>query len=309
MPPFFGPLSVYRDMVLLAKHAWPWLREWLFYILPALSNLVLVLLGIVLSFPTLTDEIEKTPKYRKALGIICLTAGLIGFWFDVGARRSSDQTNTKLLQDTEASLKKTGELMDKTGALITSTNDMVSRLGLMQPQLTATTDHVANIDKKLNIAKEQNDTEQIATLQAEKQVALSSLLTMAPGIVAEMRYWARRWDDEDRTLEGSWQVAISTSQPPVLFNTPEYARIKQSFDQKRTDLAIAYSKQLLPLMLSANYLREELREMVPVSERGAEDNTVAGIFSMVLAGNTIRWNEMGEATRYVDQLVRKFGPK
>jgi hypothetical protein len=182
MLPTFGLLTLCGDVVLFIKSAWSWLREWLFYILPALSNLVLVLLGIVLSFASLADKIEKTPKYRKALGVVCLAAGLIGFWSDVSQRRSSDQTSRKLLQDLNTSVTTLKDVAEKTNKSVDNTNSLVTSASLEWGQLTSLNANISGLNIKIEEAR--GDAKLLARLQGEvdttkEQAAQSVKRTMA----------------------------------------------------------------------------------------------------------------------------------
>jgi hypothetical protein len=253
-----------------------------------------------MSLPKLAQAIEDTPRYKKWLASICLVAGLVGFGFDVGQRRSNDQTNRQLLEDVSASLKKTDNLVDQTKVLVTNTNEMVSRLGLMQPQITVTTDLLAKIDKKINVAIKEKNTEQVATLQAEKGAALSALLAMAPGIVAEMIYWANKWDMDDRV----WDTRIRMEQGKFL-PPQDFERVVGPLKKAREDMDNDHTRQILPIVTGANYIREQL---LHGSELTQDDKKNALIFAKVLAGETIHWNEMRSITTYMDSLVRRLVP-
>jgi hypothetical protein len=127
---------------------------------------------------------------------------------------------------------------------------------------------------------------------------------MAPGIVEEMKYWAIRWNRDDRDLENEKKAEIFKAN--ALGDTVTNARIEAPFEKKRRELAVTYSKQLLPLLKSANYLREELLRSALMMEQTTEDNTMADIFARALAGDSIQWREMGEISGYMDNLVKKF---
>ncbi|HKM85285.1 MAG TPA: hypothetical protein VJW96_03700 [Terriglobales bacterium] len=291
------------------KDAWFWLLGWLVYVLPALSNLVLVLLGVLLSLPTLAEKIEKTPKYRTALGVICLIAGLVGFCFDVGQRRSSDQTNRQLLQDTGKALKKTDDLVDKTNDLVTRTSQMVNTFGILMPQISALNAQMADINKKIEAAK--GNPQLIAALQAQASAtkaqadSLSRTLSLsfAPGIVAEMQYWAQKWDLDDRAIEREERQQKEKAPPNT--SPQEIAKLLEPLGKRRSAMNAGHTEQILPLMTNANYIREQL---LHGSESTQDDKQNALIFAKVLAGQSINWGQMGQVTRYMDSLVKKFTP-
>lgn len=298
-------MSFVQGALHLCAPTWIWLRGWMFYVLPALSNLILVLLGVVLSLPTLAQKIEDTPKYRIALGVVCVLFGLVGFWFDVDQRRSSDLTNKQLLQDTGTALRKTSDLIDKTSGLVTGTNDMVSRLGLMAPQITAATDHLARIDQELNLAKKHNDTQQVTALEAQRAGALSTLRQMAAGILADLQFWANKWDVDDRALD-SWHQhnrdRIRMANPDMTVGDLDLAAT-QDYLKRKTELNLLNTKQVLPVMTNANYLRQEMLQDVQQTD---EDKKNAVIFAKVLAGEPIDWGQMAVVSGYMQVLTRKF---
>lgn len=90
-----------------------WLKEWSAYLLPAVSNLILVLLGVWMSLPKFAEDVEENATRRKWLAVICLVFGITGFAYDVGQRRSSDITNKKLLQNVGTTLGNTNSLLAK----------------------------------------------------------------------------------------------------------------------------------------------------------------------------------------------------
>jgi hypothetical protein len=287
------------------QHTWYWLRDWLTYILPALVNVVLVLLGLILSLPKLAEAIENTPKHRKLLAAVCLFAGLVGFIFDVGQRRSSDRQNKQLLTDEGIALRNTNDLVQKTTNLVTATSNMVIRMGWLEPQIRAINEHLETIDTKIVAAKKQNNPKLVAKLQSQKESDLSTLLALAPGIVGEMRTWFDNWDSSDRRIESTYEKARNDNFATM---TPEEftRKIYEPFQQQRLELNRDYTSQVLPLMTSANYLRGELLRKLPNYQQTEEDRKMADLFARVLTGTSMDWEEMKLATDYMDALVRRF---
>ena len=296
-----GGYNFSRLMSHFVKDAWLWIWGWLVYVLPALSNLILVLLGVLLSLPTLAEKIEKTPKYRKMLGVICLIAGIVGFWFDVGQRRTSDQTNRQLLADVSASVKNTNDLVQKTASLVATatqtaitTNQTANSLGVYLPQLEEMNSHIAAIDKRLKTA---NDPRIIADLQAQKaqlqkQADTASkqlLLATVPGIARQLREIAHTWNmyDEKATL-------------PIGLTPGEKS-------QRRSEVAKRYSDQARPVMLTAEYLRQQLLERLP-STQTDEDKKEAVVFAKVVAGESIQLGELLMAPQYLEELSKRVAP-
>jgi hypothetical protein len=113
------------------------LTDWGPYFLPALSNLILVLLGVVLSLPSLAERIEETPKYRRALAIVCLISGVVGFAFDVLQRHSGDRQTRQLVNDVSTLVGNTNALAGNTNALAESTTQAVNEIAGLRNQVTA----------------------------------------------------------------------------------------------------------------------------------------------------------------------------
>src|ERR1019366_1117790 len=112
--------------VSLLHAIWFWLREWLPYVLPAVVNALLVILGVVMSLPKLAETIENSPTYRRVLAAICIVAGLVGFYFDVRARHDSERTSTQLLSEVGDALTRTNQLLTQTSSLVTNTSTLAN---------------------------------------------------------------------------------------------------------------------------------------------------------------------------------------
>lgn len=280
-------MAFIRGIVHLVAPAWAWLREWMFYVLPALSNLILVLLGVVLSLPTLAEKIEKTPNYRKALGAVCLLAGLVGFWFDVGQRRSSDQTNRQLLRDTSNALRKSDDLIDKTGVLVSSTNQMVTNFTVLMPQVNTLNSQVVVLNKKLEAAK--GNPQLIAVLQGQidtvraQSAALSKqmVIGMVPIICGQM---------SDRAM----RYIMSTQIDDLRRETPE----------QQAEVRIVYERDMAAILADADYLRQQLLQGETLTP---EDQAQAAIFKGALSGHFAGFNGM-KAAVYLYNLSKRVSP-
>jgi hypothetical protein len=271
------------------KDASLWLWGWLIYVLPALSNFILVLLGVLLSLPTLAEKIEKTPKYRIALGIICVIAGTVGFLFDVGQRRSSDQTNRQLLRDTGIALRKTNELIDKTTGLVSSTNEMVSRLG-------SATDHLANIDKNLDLAQRQNKPTLVAALRAEKK---TFLITTAQSIAGSLFSLGERWYAEDDSALTQYHAELLRTP-----NNDEKNRLDANLKQRREDIAGKFMAAIRPVMETGNNVRQELIKELPNPPGMTDaDKNEAVIFTQVSL--VLHPKNISDASTYLRKLAER----
>ena len=290
-------------MVTALKYAWAQVRDWAPYVLPAVSNLILVLLGVVMSLPNLAERVEKNPRLRKLFAAICIAAGLVGFGFDVSERRTNDQSNKQLVAAVQTEVGNTNELVKDTKGLVSSTQSTLLGLDLLQTKMTSLNHRLANLDQKIGVAKKQNDQNLIAALQAQKRTSLSTLITMAPAIISQMEFWARKWDTDDRVI---WKqlMLLDPSRP----DGPEVDQKRKLLLQRRVSEDDEYTKQVLPLITSANYMREEFLWTLSNYEQTKDDNKVAAIFSKTLAGQPMGWGEMRAITNYMEGLTKRVAP-
>ncbi len=71
---------------------WTWFKEWLPFLIPALSNFVLVLAGIWMSLPNFATSVEASTKARRSFGILCLVFGIIALAYDATERHHAEQS-------------------------------------------------------------------------------------------------------------------------------------------------------------------------------------------------------------------------
>src|SRR6266446_9376404 len=136
-------LSCFRSL-------WSHVLEWSPHILPSVSNLILVLLGIIMSLPVLAEKIEKTPRYRIWLAVVCLVFGLTGFGFDVVQRHDTEKATRQLIGNTNTMVGSTNELVKTTRA-------MVNAVSVLEPKLNAVQLEIATLDIQIKAAKEKHD--------------------------------------------------------------------------------------------------------------------------------------------------------
>ncbi len=275
---------------------WDWLRSWTQYILPAVSNLILAFLGVILSLPKFAQTIEDTPKYKRILASACILLGSVGFGFEVSQRRSGDQVNKQLIEATGKALIKTDTVLDKTNLLVTGTQDMIARIGLLQPQVTATNEHLERIDIQLTNARKGNDGALVTVLQAEKQQSLSSLLSMTPGVISALNDKYSQCFGNDIHFEN-------------LLGTRNPSDDRQPIMQARTEARKECSESVRPLLKSANYIREEILRRLPKYIKTDNDVKMALIFERAVTGDFIEYWEINDAAIYLQTLSRKFTPQ
>jgi len=100
----FHWLLVVWHSILFALY-WVWRIVWFaFGYLPEISNALLGVVGVILSFPHLVDDIEKDPKKRRMIMSVCLVLGFGGFAFGVVQKFQADQQMRGLVHDQQNAL-------------------------------------------------------------------------------------------------------------------------------------------------------------------------------------------------------------
>jgi hypothetical protein len=156
---------------------------------------------------------------------------------------------------------------------------------------------VDDYSSQMREADRNHDVKLVAQLRTEKEAAQKQLLlAMLPGALKEMEYWAHRWELDDNDLVLMTDRARGDSSPQSASRVSELL-------QKKVHQDITYTSQVLPIMTSANYLREQL---LRGSTETLEDKRNAAVFAKVLAGGPISWGEMRIATVYMENLSKKF---
>jgi hypothetical protein len=270
--------------------------------LPDISNILLAILGVLMSFPEKAQEIERSPVWRKAIAYSCIAVGVAGFAASIYQRRQFSSDIRHLVNDD-------AKLVANTGSLVSSTSTMVTGFGILMPRLAALESHVSDLDVKIASAREKHDPRLVADLQAQviatrKEAAKLSetmLLSLAPGVVSEMQYWAHKWPEDDASLTDEIQRVLS-AHPSA---SPEESRLLiEPIQRRRSYLSAENTMQIQPLLTNANYIREALLRN---SEKTQEDKAVDAIFAKALAGQSINWVEMISIADYMQELVRRGG--
>lgn len=224
-------------MLSKAHDALSWVWSWTPYVLPAFSNLILVLLGVIMSLPNLADTIEKTPRYRRTLSVVCLVFGIVGFIYDVGQRRSADSQTKQLLTGISTDVQNTKSLLPKVDTEVTNTNGLVTK---MDTELTRTTNLVAAQRENNRQLTDLMDRE----LQGRRQDLLAQLSEIIDRLQAALDQW-RKDDAEARSKAG-----------PRGRNDPVYITQRDSLREQ-------YASRLKQSMIEARSIREELYSLVP----------------------------------------------
>lgn len=259
-------------MPLVLKHTY----ELLIYALPDASNLILVLLGVVMSLPNLAERVEENTFTRIGLALSCLLFGLAGFTVSLHQRRQSDLQQVQLVGNVNL-------LVTSTNALVGNTNTVLTTFGVLMPQVTALKGEVADVNGKLELAREKHAPREIAELEAKADAAqrlvdtASSTLSVAllPRITQQMR---------DTTL------ALSSGEKQ---QQVKGEKVRQS------QLRARYEAEMRPLIFAASLLQQQVLQGRATSQ---EDKAEAAIFIAALNGDFTSFDGIRE-TAYLDRLL------
>jgi hypothetical protein len=266
-------------------YIWSVITDWLGAFLPAFSNLVLVILGIVLSFQKFTERIEGSSRLRRSLVITCFVLGGISFWSDVRERHASRVSSQILLtnvgttmQGVQSELKKTDALMDDTARLIGSASVTLPKLNDIQMDITT-------LKTQINQAREKHDPRLIAQLEgklkqaeSQKTIVASQLLAASGLQMSEtLRTRAIDWEGRysltrDRIMEQQKRLAMT--------NKPDHAEEQRLAIEMQTQLDKLDKDELSAIsdeLESESYLRGQILQLL--KDRGlwaAGDEKKAG---------------------------------
>ena len=275
---------------------------WLSDSMPDISNLILILVGVIMSLPKLAEKIEDHSAARYTLATGCIILGLAGFAASVHQRHQFNSQISQLISDSDKLVKDDDALIGNTGNLVTS-------FGVLMPKLSGLEVHISDLDVKIAAAREKHDPKLIADLQSQAAAAKvqvdglyrTLLLSLAPGIVSNMQAWRDKWDSDDR----GWVSQLDQIQLNLGHDASpqEIEAAQRPVRQRQTQMDKDHTLAVLPMMTSANYLREQL---LRGTELTADDHKNALIFDDILAGKPIHWYEMKQVTTYMALLVGKY---
>jgi len=254
------------------------------YILPALSNSILVLLGIVLSFGTLTERIERNAKYQKWLAAICLVSGLIGLFYEVAERRSSDQATKILVQNTNG-------LVQATTTLVNRTNDVLSRLGSVELLVTALNKWADEEEKRLDVL-------------SLSEMSTSELSERAYSLANVMRALGSLYANQDKEIDLVYYDRLEGE-------ANEWS--KQRLDnwiaeegRKRSEWRANNEPRAEKLIRSANRLRVAMLDKIGGSDRA--DARMKSLFENPRSDKVSFLWRLGEMADYLEGLAKRLPP-
>lgn len=94
-------------------------------VLPDISNILLAVVGVLMSFPKKAQAIEDNPILRRTTATICILFGLAGLLVSAGQRRQFNSQMVTLLGNVQRSLDNTNTLLGQAKDLLGKTNDLL----------------------------------------------------------------------------------------------------------------------------------------------------------------------------------------
>jgi hypothetical protein len=292
-------LSCFRSL-------WSHVVEWSPDILPAISNLILVLLGIIMSLPVLAENIEKTPRYRKGLAVVCLVFGLTGFIFDVVQRHSTEKTTTQLLGNTSIMVGNTNDLVQTTKAMVTT-------VSVLMPKLNAVQGEIATLEIQIRAAREKHDPKLLADLEAKMKQAKDQAdrmtrelhsLTMAPQVAQQLREWYGTKEQKIRDLHnGQWEENTHWREEHPN-DSDGRNKAWNEWDDRIEKEGQNSDEQLTRMLANADLIRKEMLQLIPPQQQSAEDKKQEKEFLQTDSDQ----RSLEKAARYVEERARRVPP-
>jgi hypothetical protein len=272
---------------------------WFADVLPDISNALLAVLGVLMSFPEKAEKIEKNPLWRKAIAYTCIVFGLAGLAASTYQRRQATSKMEILVGNVNVLVTNTNTLITNTNATVTNTNALLTTFGLLMPQVYAINARVATLNVKIEEAK--GNPQLVATLQAQA-IALREqsdtasrkvLVAMEPGIVREMK-----------AVSHSWYIEIDRLKTPMIGNPYVSPSDEQRVVGEIRDIDQNYSMRIRPMMITANELRIQLLQLLPPDKTRADEVYVA-TFVNAMDGKTTSYDELENAANYLEMLAKR----
>jgi hypothetical protein len=288
------------------RSLWSHVVEWLPDIVPAISNLILVLLGIIMSLPLLADKIEKTPRYRKWLAAVCLVFGITGFIFDVVQRHSTEQATRQLIGNTST-------MVGNTNHLVQTTDVMVSTVSVLVPKLNAVQGEMATLEIQIKAAKEKHDPKLVADLegrmkraqdQADRMTRELYFITSAPQVAQQLRDWYGMKQQKIQDMH-DWQWEENIHWPEKHPNDPDgLSKVWKEWDDRIEKEEQSSREELSRMLANAELIRKEMLQLIPSQEQSAEDKKQEKEFSQTDSDQ----RSLEKAARYLEELARRVPP-
>jgi hypothetical protein len=242
--------------------------------LPDIANMLLAVLGVMMSFPDKASRMEKNSILRKSIATSCFVLAAAALF--VGAyqrQRVSAQMST---------------LVNNGNTLVINTNNTVTMTGVMISKLGTLTSLMADLDRRA--AANKGNPKELASLRAQiaaaqdqtTKVSKQLLLSMAAGIANDVDNLAETQRvDEDRISH----IFIGNNQMGFM--------------------KLGWAQRNQPSMATADYLRQQLLEELPPPVRTSEDSDEAKTFTFASTGGLVTADDLKKAARYLRELASR----
>lgn len=174
------------------SHVPRYLRDLAPFIIPEISGLILILVGIFLAVPPFKSIMERWVKWTI---VTCLCFGLLTLTYDVHERMSNDKSTRTLIQQTTETVKNTKilvqgtkELADSTNIIANETKNTLARLARMEPVVDA-------------VIKRADEEAKRVSARRFVDMPPSQLAENANSIADVMKDWAYSYSIEDRQID------------------------------------------------------------------------------------------------------------
>jgi hypothetical protein len=298
--PLVNSFVLYRVLIPL----WHGL-EWFADSLPDITNLILVLVGVIMSLPKLAERIEDHAIARRALAVGCIVLGLAGLVISVHQRHQFSAAITQLVTDDD-------KLVHNTGILVVSANTMVTDFGILMPQMEALNARVSAFDVQIAAAKEKHDPRLAAELQAKADEARRQaddaskklLLSMAPSLIDSLAERKEEWYAEDNNAYKFYYERLEHAQWREA-SKDEIQKIQNDWGQERAGIGFSHRVQMKESVSNGNYLREQMRRLLPET---ADDTKASALFEKLLKEND-EMSDVDAAIAYLRDLSGRLAVK
>jgi hypothetical protein len=272
--------------------------------LPDLANIVLAVVGVLMSFPKAAEEIEKKEWQRKTIAMACILLALAAFFAGGYQRRQSAFVMRGLVINTNSSVDQLKTVVNRTGDLMTNTNMTVTSIGLLAPQMAAVNAHIADLDIKIDAAKEKHDPKLLADLQDQaasarqvfNNLSKDVLLAMVPPITQQLREWSSERKYQEQNLQNyRWDAASRLRDRKA--SAEEINKVDDEWMKKISDSNDIYQHKLEAIMNNADSLRKIMLLRIPQSNWTNEDKEMDKDFKS---------REEGTAANYLEKLAKRI---
>jgi len=277
---------------------------WIVDVLPEISDLILVLVGVFLSLPKLAERIENQKVARYSTAIVCILLGLCGFVIRVNQRHQFNSTIAQLVVDDD-------KLVTNTSNLVGATNTMVTDFGVLMPQVTVLTARIHDLGVKIAAAKESHNPRLVQELQAKQDatqrqadsVAKKLLVSIVSNLINSLERSIEDWRaDKDNRYKFYWERRQHARWDRK--STQEMEKIERDWEQEQAQIDARHASEIKDAVQNANYLREQVLQMLPETD---EDKAASVLFSELLKGD-IGQAGIEQAILYLRNLVSRIEP-